>query len=126
MNIIPASQYGYTFYNDVLFTTDSLMKSNPALVRKVVAIIDRGWKWAIAHPDDTAKIVVPKWDSSDTLAQQTGEMHALIPMVGKPVGGMTSSYWQKGISLLLKYKQIPHSVAPDSVYTTQFLPASDM
>jgi len=122
VNIIPASKYGYDFYNDVLFTTDNLIKTNPDLVRKVVSIIDRGWKWAIAHPDEAAKIVVPKWDSSDSLAQQTGEMHALIPMVGKPVGYMTASYWRKGINLLLKYQQIPHAVPVNSVYTTQFLP----
>lgn len=79
VNVIPASKYGYDFYNDVLFTTDGLIKSNPTLVRKVVGVIDRGWKWALAHPVDTAKIVVPKWDSSDTLQQQTEEMRALIP-----------------------------------------------
>ncbi len=49
-------------------------------------------------------------------------MNALIPMVGKPVGSMDASYWQKGINILLRYKQIPHAVTPSSVFTTAFLP----
>lgn len=122
VNIIPASQYGYDFYNDVLFTTDNMIKTRPDLVRKVVSVMQRGWLYAISHPTEAAKIVVPKWDKQDSLAQQEGEMNALIPMVGKPVGSMDASYWQKGINILLRYKQIPHAVTPSSVFTTAFLP----
>jgi ABC-type nitrate/sulfonate/bicarbonate transport system substrate-binding protein len=125
VNIIPASKYGYDFYNDVLFTTDNVVKTRPDVVRKVVAIVDRGWRYAIAHPAEAAKIVVPKWDKQDSLEQQTEEMKALIPLVsapGAPLDTMTAAHWQKGINLLLKYGQIPHAVPPDSVFTTAFSP----
>jgi ABC-type nitrate/sulfonate/bicarbonate transport system substrate-binding protein len=124
VNIIPASQYGYDFYSDVLFTTDSLIKSNPSLVKKVVSIIDKGWQYAIAHPAETANIVVPKLDKSDTVRQQTEEMKALgslSSLKGVPLGGMTAARWQNGINLLLKYKQIPAAIPVSSVFTTQFL-----
>jgi NitT/TauT family transport system substrate-binding protein len=125
VNIIPASKYGYNFYNDVLFTTDNMIKTNPALVRKVVSIVDRGWKWAIAHPTETARIVDPRWDNQDPLQQQIDEMHALIPLTsapGAPVGTMVAPHWQQDIALLLKYHQISHSIPASSVFTTQFLP----
>jgi ABC-type nitrate/sulfonate/bicarbonate transport system substrate-binding protein len=125
VNIIPASKYGYDFYNDVLFTTDSIIREHPALVRKVVQIVDRGWKYAIAHPAEAARIVVPALDNQDTLAQQTAEMRELGPMAmapGAAVGTMMAARWQNGIKLLLKYKQILSAFPAAQVFTTQFLP----
>lgn len=126
VNIIKASDYGYRFYNDVLFTTDSVIKTQPALVRKVVSIMDRGWKYAIAHPAEIAGYVIhQKLDDQDSVAQQKAEMAALAPMASTSsagVGSMTASTWQYGINLLLKYKQIPAAFPVKQVFTTQFLP----
>ena len=125
VNIIPASQYGYKFYNDVLFTTDSVIKSQPGLVRKVVSIMDRGWRYAIAHPEEVAHIVVPKLDTQDPVAQQVAEMKELAPMASAPgaaIGSMTAARWQYGVNLLLKYKQITSAVPVSQVFTSQFMP----
>lgn len=125
VNIIPAAKYGYNFYSDVLFTTDSLIKSNPALVQKVVSIIAQGWSYAIAHPDWIAGVVVPKLDNTDSVAQQAAEMRALAQLAnapGAPTGSMTAAKWQAGSALLLKYKQIKTSVKAADMFTTQFLP----
>lgn len=124
-NIIPASQYGYNFYGDVLFTTDSMIKSNPALVKQVVGVMDRGWKYAMVHPAEVAKYVVPKLDPHDSVSQQTAEMQALSQLAtapGAPVGYMSASRWKAGVDLLSKYKQITTPVPADSLFTTQFLP----
>jgi ABC-type nitrate/sulfonate/bicarbonate transport system substrate-binding protein len=128
VNVIPASTYGYNFYSDVLFTTDNVIKTRPELVRTVVRIMDRGWRYALAHPSEAARIVVPKLDSQDSLAQQTEEMKALARLAAgphAPVGSMTAARWQAGINLLLKYKQIPARVPVNQVFTTQFLPAGE-
>jgi ABC-type nitrate/sulfonate/bicarbonate transport system substrate-binding protein len=124
VNIIPASQYGYDFYSDVLFTTDNTIKSNPALVKKVVSVMDRGWKYALANPDWIAKVVVPKLDKQDSVSQQVAEMVALGKLAnvpGAPTGTMTAARWQSGSDLLLKYKQIKAAVPAASVFTTEFL-----
>ena len=129
VNQIPASRYGYNFYSDVLFTTDSVIKSNPALVRKVVSVMDRGWRYALAHPQETAKIVVPALDKQDTVEQQVGEMTAFGPLSSSsdaPVGSMSAAKWAYGIDLLRKYKQISKSVPTGDVFTAQFLPKSGM
>ena len=92
---------------------------------KVVTILDRGWRYAIAHPTEAARIVVSRWNRRDSLEQQTAEMKALIPLVsapGAPLGIMTAAHWQRGINLLLKYGQIPHAVPADSVFTTALSP----
>jgi ABC-type nitrate/sulfonate/bicarbonate transport system substrate-binding protein len=125
VNVIPASAYGYDFYSDVLFTTDSMIRSHPALVKTVVAIMDRGWKYALAHPAEIARYVVPRLDSQDSVSQQIAELTALAKLAsapGAPIGSMTAARWQAGIRLLARYKKI-HAVVPvNSVFTTQFLP----
>lgn len=125
VNIIPASKYGYDFYSDVLFTSDNTIKSNPALVRKVVSVLDRGWRYAMAHPAETAHIVVPKLDKNDTVAQQTAEMKALTGLStapGAPLDSMTAKKWQYGINLLHKYGQIKQTFPASNVFTDQFIP----
>jgi len=125
VNVIPASKYGYNFYSDVLFTADSTIKSNPGLVRKVVSVLDRGWRYAVAHPTETAHIVVPALDKTDSVAQQTDEMRALTSLSTAPgaaLGSMTAAKWQYGINLLTKYKQIKSAFPASDVFTTQFLP----
>jgi NitT/TauT family transport system substrate-binding protein len=125
VNIIRASDYGYNFYSDVLFTTDSLIHSNPALVGKVVSVMDRGWKYALAHPAEAAHWVVPGLDKTDTLSQQEEEMSALGKLSatpGAPVGTMTAARWGAGINLLKKYGQIKSIFPAGNVFTAQFLP----
>lgn len=125
VNIIKASDYGYDFYSDVLFTTDSMIKTQPDLVKKVVSVMHRGWLYAIAHPQEVASYVVPKLDSQDSVKQQTQEMQELAPMAssaGAAVGSMTQPRWENGIGLLLKYKQIKATIPTASVFTTSFLP----
>jgi ABC-type nitrate/sulfonate/bicarbonate transport system substrate-binding protein len=90
--------------------------------------MDRGWRYALAHPSEAARIVVPKLDNQDSLAQQTEEMKALARLASgphAPVGSMTAARWQAGINLLLTYKQIPARVPVNQVFTTQFLPAGE-
>lgn len=138
VNVIPAYKYGYTFYSDVMFTTDSMIKNNPGLVKKVVSLVDRGWRYAIAHPAAVAQMVVDHYFGPSTgangkanLAQQQAELKALIPLsegVAAPstrsVGHFDAAVWQKGIALLLKYKIIKQSVATTAIFTNQFLPAT--
>jgi ABC-type nitrate/sulfonate/bicarbonate transport system substrate-binding protein len=127
VNVIPASAYGYDFYSDVLFTTDSLIREQPALVERVVAVIDRGWKYALAHPSEVARYVVPRIDSQDAVSQQLAELRALATLAsapGAPIGSMTAARWQSGIRLLARYKKVHAVMAATSVFTTEFLPGS--
>ena len=126
VNIVKASDYGYNFYADVMFTTDSTIKADPTLVKKVVQVMDRGWRYAVAHPAETAKIVVPAIDKADSVAQQTAEMTAMVTLAqhgGGALGGMDAARWQNGIGLLQKYGQIPATMQASDVFTTLFLPA---
>jgi ABC-type nitrate/sulfonate/bicarbonate transport system substrate-binding protein len=136
VHIIPAYKYGYTFYSDVMFTTDDMIKHHPALVKAVVGLVDKGWRYAIAHPTQVATIVVDHYFGPSTgakgkanLKQQIAELKALIPLSEgtvapstTKVGTFDAATWARGIGLLRKYKIITQDVQPSALFTNQFLP----
>jgi ABC-type nitrate/sulfonate/bicarbonate transport system substrate-binding protein len=128
-----ASDYGFHFYDDVMFTTDGLARSNPALVRKVTAIVARGFQWAHSHPVQAAQITVAKYfpagkgvSAQSNLTQQKLESERFIPFSkdshGQFSGRMTAAYWQDSLNTLLRYKLITHKPPVSSLFTNSFNP----
>jgi ABC-type nitrate/sulfonate/bicarbonate transport system substrate-binding protein len=128
-----ASDYGFHFYDDVMFTTDGLAKSNPALVRKVTQIVARGFQWAHSHPALAAQITVAKYfpagkgvSAQSNLTQQTLESQRFVPFSkdtrGQFSGRMTASYWRDSLNILLRYKLISHEPPVSSLFTNSFNP----
>jgi ABC-type nitrate/sulfonate/bicarbonate transport system substrate-binding protein len=131
-----AADYGFHFYDDVMFTTDGLAKSNPALVRKVTAIVARGFKWAHSHPVQAAQITVAKYfpasgagkgvSAQANATQQKLESQRFIPFSrdshGQFSGRMTAAYWRDSIDTLFKYKLISHKPAVSTLFTNSFNP----
>jgi NitT/TauT family transport system substrate-binding protein len=56
LNVIHPGDYNINFYADTLFTRESVIKSNPALVKAFVQATMAGWSYAVAHPDETADL----------------------------------------------------------------------
>ncbi|MEW5772468.1 MAG: PAS domain S-box protein [Thermodesulfobacteriota bacterium] len=48
------SMYGIDFYGDSLFTTETLVQKNPALVDRFVKASIKGWRYALANPEEIA------------------------------------------------------------------------
>ncbi|MGH2447328.1 MAG: ABC transporter substrate-binding protein [Chloroflexota bacterium] len=129
----PAANYGFHFYDDVMFTTSNLIKSNPGLVHKVVKVVARGFAWAHEHPAAAAKLVVkhyfpaPKGTKAAlNLRQQVLESEALAKSANTGghtfKGTMTKSYWQDSINTLSKYHEITKKPSVNSIFTNRFNP----
>jgi len=129
----PAYQYGYHFYDDVLFTYNGLIQKDPTLVRKVVTNVAKGFQWAHSHPDQTARFTVKNYfpagkgeTGAQHLQQQILESRAFIPYSkdssGRFSGLMSTSYWQDSINTLFKYHLIKSKPDAATIYTNQFNP----
>jgi len=130
----PAANYCFHFYDDVMFTTSGLIKSNPALVKKVVGIVARGFNWAHTHPIPAAKLTVshyfgPSGSSAKAranLKQQELELETFHNFSrdssGRFSGLMKQSYWQDSINTLYKYGEIKTKPSAASMFTNQFNP----
>jgi ABC-type nitrate/sulfonate/bicarbonate transport system substrate-binding protein len=132
----PAANYGFHFYDDVMFTTKSLIQSNPGLVRKVTSIVAKGFKWAHSHPQQAAQYTVQHYFPASTagsgvtaaqnLQQQKLEAQAFTPYSrdskGHFSGLMSTSYWRDSINTLFKYHLITSKPNPATIYTNSFNP----
>ncbi|HLJ67217.1 MAG TPA: ABC transporter substrate-binding protein [Chloroflexota bacterium] len=128
-----AADYGFHFYDDVMFTTDGMIHKNPALVKKVTQIVAKGFTWAHQHPVQAAQITVAGWfpaakgtSAQANLTQQKLESQKFIPFSrdshGVFSGRMTASYWQDSVNTLFRYGLIKSKPPVSSLFTNRFNP----
>lgn len=128
----PAYKYCYHSYDDVLFTYNGLINSQPGLVRKVTSIVARAFRWAHNHPVPTAQYVTrttftaPPAKARQNFIQQRLEMQAFTPFSrdarGRFSGLMTTAYWRDNINTLFRYGLIKSRPNPATIYTNRFNP----
>jgi ABC-type nitrate/sulfonate/bicarbonate transport system substrate-binding protein len=131
-----AADYCFHFYDDVMFATDSLIKSNPALVKSFTAIVAKGFQWAHTHPDVAARLTVAHYFPASkagsgvtaklNLEQQILESRTFSPFSkdshGVFSGLMSAAYWTDSIKILDKYHQISKMITANSLFTNKFNP----
>lgn len=103
VNIVSPSDYGIELYADTLFTTESMLKQHPDVVRRFLTATLKGWSAAIANPEEAAKITV-KYGDKLTYAHELAMMKASVPLLrpdDKPVGYMDAAGWAGAQKLLL-------------------------
>jgi putative hydroxymethylpyrimidine transport system substrate-binding protein len=125
VNVIRLTDHGVPdFYESVLIASDGLIKKNPALVRRFLRAIDKGWKFVMDQPDDALQILLKKnKDLRPELARRAIQL--LIPLVreGVPkVGWQTEAKWRELHDYMLDSKLIRKRVPVKSLFTTAFLP----
>jgi len=57
-NLIDPRTYGIDFYGDVLFSHQQLVEDNAELVEQFRAATLKGWRYAIAHPDEMVELIL--------------------------------------------------------------------
>lgn len=123
-----ASDFGFRAYDDVMFTTDNLIRQNPALVRKVTSIVARGFAWAHRNVRQATNITLANAPASFKLErmQQLMEMKAFDRFSrdsrGDFSGRMNATTWRGTINTLFRYRQITRKPAPGAMFTNQFNP----
>jgi ABC-type nitrate/sulfonate/bicarbonate transport system substrate-binding protein len=126
-----AADYGFQAYDDVMFAPNALIKSNPALVKKVTAIVARGFAWAHTHHPAATNITV-NGPFKSYVAKNGGRQQQLLELKafdqfskdahGKFSGLMTAAVWRATTNTLFKYGEIKTKPAVASMFTNQFNP----
>jgi NitT/TauT family transport system substrate-binding protein len=126
-----AADNGYKAYDDVLFTTDKLIQSNPDLVRRVTGVIARGYRFAHTHHVQATNITV-NGPFSSYVAKNGGRQQQLLEMQAFDrfsrdarhgfSGIMTAAVWRATVNTLFQYKEIRRKPAVSSLFTNQFNP----
>jgi NitT/TauT family transport system substrate-binding protein len=118
------SDYGVTLYADTLFTTETLVREQPDVVKGVVEATIEGWNYALEHPAEAVQITLRQ---SDQLRadHETRMLRASIPLIepdDRPIGSMDKSKWEEMQRLLLDQGFMKQAVDVETVFTTRFLP----
>jgi len=94
--IYPAD-YGVGGYEGLLLARDVTIAARPDLVRRFVRASERGWRYALEHPDEAATILL-EWAPEPGLRFQKLAVRAIGPLVDVPqvpVGWIDASRWRQ-------------------------------
>ncbi|WP_374263726.1 ABC transporter substrate-binding protein [Zoogloea sp.] len=89
---------GIDFYGDNLFTTEHLIRDNPVLVRAFREASLRGWRYALAHPDEIAALIHAQYSPAKPLDFFVFEARRTIPLIRPDlleVGYMSVDRWRR-------------------------------
>ncbi len=123
VNVILPDDYGVHTYDDVIFTSEELIRRNPALVERWLRATLAGWRYAVEHPEEAVEITL-KVDPTLKRDKQMAMLLASIPLIHTgqwPIGWMTREVWEEAAGILLDQKILRHRPELGKAYTTRFL-----
>lgn len=88
---------GIDFYADNLFTSEAELQAHPERVRAFREASLRGWKYAMAHPEEAIALLLQRYPQANTRAQLEYEARTLAPLILADlveVGYMNPGRWQ--------------------------------
>jgi len=111
------ADYGASFYNDVIVTTEDMIASNPTLVHNFLEATIKGWKYAIEKPEEAVSETM-KYTTDQDREKQTYMLTTSIPLINPgsiEIGKMKVEDWNKLIIAMSA------SVVAQEVYDDTFI-----
>jgi len=62
-NVWNPKDYGFDFYDDILFTSSKFLKEDPVTVKNFQKATIQGWEYAFSHIDETIDLILKKYNS---------------------------------------------------------------
>lgn len=111
-NAINPESYGFDFYSDILFTTESEIKNHPKRVRAFVDATLRGWEYAFSHIPETAQLIERHYNgqhkSLKSLIYEGEVLKSLAYRDNQPLGAITTDKFRR-ISDIYRVMGIPQN-----------------
>ncbi|MDD4310303.1 MAG: ABC transporter substrate-binding protein, partial [Candidatus Cloacimonetes bacterium] len=113
LNLIYPTNSGVDFYGDLLFTSQALILSNPALVKKFVAASLKGWSYALSNREELVNLIYNKYSKRHSLnhlrfeAEQTWKL--ILPEVVE-IGYTNPGRWETILEMYKRLGRVDESV----------------
>jgi len=72
---------GIDFYGDALFTTEAEIKNHPARVKAFREASIRGWKYAMAHPEEIVELILAEYSQGKIREHLLFEAHQMAQLI---------------------------------------------
>lgn len=93
VNAINPEAYGFDFYSDILFTSESEVRDHPKRVRAFVDATLKGWEYAFEHIPETAQLIRERYNgqnkSLESLIYEGQVLKELAYRGNQPLGAIT-------------------------------------
>lgn len=80
-NTIRPAAYGIDFYGDCLFTSRREVEAHPDRVRAFRAATMKGWRYAMAHPEEMVDLILARYPTSKTRDHLVYEARAMQHLI---------------------------------------------
>jgi len=123
LNYIWPGDYGADLGADVLFTTETMIRDKPDLIKRFVEATLEGWNYALEHQTEAIQFTLQQSDKLKE-SHQRAMLKASVELLkrdGKPIGWIDRKKWQEIHDLLLSSGFMKNPVDIDKALTTQFL-----
>ena len=126
VNRLSLADYGIDVYSTNIIVNESFLKENPDRVRRFMRATLRGWRYAVAHPDEAVAAYMAKRPESNEAFNRENFKH-LIPLLNSPdteqqgLGAQTEEKWKYTRDILRGLGMIDHDVDIDQLFTYIYL-----
>ncbi len=101
-HVFDPQDYGYQFYDDLLFTSSTYAQRHPKIVNRFYIASVKGWKYAFSHIDETVDLILKKYNTQlktrDAYLYEAKKLKKLAFKEGVPFGDLS----QKHLTHILK------------------------
>lgn len=107
IHIIPMGDNGYVSYAEVLFTPATYLHTHTDTLARFLRATGRGWAFAAAHPDATARMIVTKYMPDGSVGEQRASLLAVLPLLhteSPHFGAMRAATWDRSIQMFSNYQ----------------------
>jgi NitT/TauT family transport system substrate-binding protein len=113
--VFPGYENGFAAYAQVYYTTEDFFNRAPGTLVTFLAVTNRGWKEAFAHPRETARMVVDTFmeRNGDVAYQEKAlaEVERYATLESERLGAMQNATWEKSCDVF----QLPRSLVGELV-----------
>ena len=126
VNRLSLADYGINVYSTNIIANESFLKENPDLVHKFMRATLRGWRYAVAHPDEAVAAYMANRPESDE-AFNRANFKYLVPLLKSSdtekqgLGAQTEEKWKHTQDILHSLDMIDQKVDVNQLFTNTFL-----
>jgi NitT/TauT family transport system substrate-binding protein len=117
------SEYGVSFYGDVIFTTDEFIEKHPDVVERFVRATLKGWQKAVDDLDLGVKNTLA-FNSELDKGVQLAALESSLPLIDTgedKIGWMRPEIWQQMHDVLLEQGLLTQPLDVTTTYTNEFV-----
>lgn len=109
---------GIDFYGDALFTVEKKIKQSPAAVRAFREAVLRGWRYAMANPEEIVDLIGERYSARHSRAHllfEASEMARLMQPELVDIGHMSATRWQHIAQTYSELGMLPANASLDGL-----------